>query len=188
METNSGMTPGDARDALADAASASAQMAAGLRLPSWFNLSLGAAVAIQVATAAWAISRGVEDAVALGTLVAGVVVFLVVAAVQVTRFRTVNGARVDGLISRVVLGTSSWSSAAYTAGLGLAIWAGFADLAWMIWPVAAVAGAGYALAGRRWWARYQAAPSEHARAESRLEIAALAALAVLGLVLLVAGR
>lgn len=189
MESNSRMTPGEARDALSVAATASSRMAAGLRLPSRFHVWLGTAIAFQIATAAWAMSRGADDGAALGVLAAGVVVFLVVAADQVRRFRKLNGATVDGLVSRVVLGTSFWSSAAYTAGLGLAVWAGLADLAWLIWPTAAVAGVGYALAGRHWWSRYQADPTAKARAESRLELAALVLLAVLGLVvLLVASR
>lgn len=190
METNPDMTPDGAREALSGAASVSLRMAEALRLPPLFHTALGVAIAAQIGTAAWAVSRGADDAVALGMLAAGVVLFLVVAADRVTRFRKLNGARVDGLISRVVLGTSFLSSAAYTAGLGLSVWAGFVGLAWAIWPIAAVAGVGYALAGRHWWARYRANPSANAQAESRLEIAALVLLAVVGLVLVLvmAGR
>ena len=157
-------------------------MASGIRLPAGLVPALGAAVAVQIATAAWGIAQ--QTATGMGVLLAGLAVFAVVAGVALHRFRGVNGARVDGLASQVVLGASPLATGAYLGALAGATWAAF-EAEWWVTAVAAVAGgAGYALGVRRWWDAYVADPVTHARGASPRMLAALVLVAGLGLVVL----
>lgn len=183
MENMEPMSPADARAALDGAAAARDHLAEALRLPSYFHLSLGAAIALQTGTTAWALTGQARESVALTVLFAGLVVFFAVTVVQLLRFRRLNGAWVAGLTSKVVLGTSALASVAYAAGLALAIWAGFAGQWWLLVLAAIATGAAYAEAGRRWWRGYRAEPEQHARAESAVYLIALVLFAVAGLVL-----
>jgi hypothetical protein len=178
--------PSDPAGDLAAADVARERLTAGLRLPSWFHTSLGAAVAVHIGALAYGV-EGQSGARAL-VAVAGCLPFLAVAWVQVTRFRRINGVRVDGLVSRVVLGTSTWSSLADAAGVAGAIWAAMEGHAWLAAAAALAGGAGYAASARLWWRRYQQDPAGHARAESRATLVAFTLLAVAGLVLLLVLR
>ena len=174
--------PDDPGRVLAAADHASHRLAAGLRLPTGFHPALAAAVAIQIGTAAYGIAAqsGTGLAVALG----GVAVFLGVAALALYRFRQVNGVRVDGLTSQVVLGTGPLATGIYVCTFGAATWAAFESQWWLVVAAAAVGGAGYALSARQWWHAYQQDPAAHAAGVSPRTLTVLAALACLGLVVL----
>jgi len=106
----------------------------------------------------------------------------------VYRFRRINGVRVDGLSSQIVLGTGGTSTPIYLAGFGAATWAAFDSRWWLGAAAAVAAGVGYAFGTLRWWHAYRADPAAHAGGVSPRMLAALAALACLGFVaLLVAG-
>ncbi len=148
--------------------------------------ALAAAVAIQVATAAY----GVADHAAAGLAVAlaGVAIFLGVAALTLHRFRRVNGVRVDGLASQIVLGAGATSTLAYVCAFGAATWAAFESRWWLVAAAAVAGGVGYAFGALRWWHAYRLDPAAHAGGASPRVLAALAVAACLGLVaLMVAG-
>jgi hypothetical protein len=178
--------PSDPAAELAAAEVARQRLAGALRLPSWFHVSLGVAVALQIGSAAYGL--GDPSGAGLLALVAGCLLFAVVAWVQVVRFRRLNGVRVNGLVSRAVLGTSTWSSLAEAGGIGAAFWAALEDQPWLAALAALAGGAGYGLSAHLWWRRYQADPAGHARAESGATLLAYGVLAVGGLVLLVVLR
>jgi hypothetical protein len=178
--------PSDPAGELAAADLARQRLTAALRLPLWFHTSLGVAVAVQIGAAAYGIEG--QTVRPMLVLVAGCLVFLAVAVVQVARFRRLNGVRVDGLISRAVLGTSNLSSLVYAAGLAGAVWAAFEGQPWWAAAAALGGGAGYAASAHLWWRGYQADPAGHARAESRATLLGYGLLTVAGLVLLVALR
>ena len=134
----------------------------GLRLPSWFHTSLGVAVAVQIGAAAYGIAEQTGGGIAVA--VAGCLPFLAVAWVQVARFRRLNGVRVDGFVSRAVLGTSTWSVLAEVVGLGGAVWAAIEDQPGLAAAAAVAGGAGYAASAHLWWRGYQRDPAGHARA------------------------
>lgn len=181
-------TPDEAAAALTDARSAQQRLATEVAVPSWFSTSLGVAVAVQIATAAVGVAATGHDqpgARSLAVIMAGVVVFLAVAAVQLWRFRQLNGVWLGGFASRVVFGTGMAASLSYGAGLGLALWAAYEEM-WVLVALAASAGGvAYAISGRRWVDRYRAAPEANARGESALLLGALVVLAIASLVLLV---
>lgn len=181
------ITPAEASAALADADSARTRLARGLRLPSYFNSSIGAAIAVQIVTSAAGIAN--QETWGLVVLAGGLAVFGLVAGIQLARFRRLNGARVGGLASQVMLGTAGLaSSLMYTAAFAVATWAAFAG-AWWLTAIAAVAGgAAYAWAGRLWWRRYQGAPAEHSRGEQVVVLVVAVVLALVFLVALVALR
>jgi hypothetical protein len=175
-------TPEDAAAALAGAETSRAQLAGGLRLPSRFYSSIGAAVAVQIATAAGEVALDTGRTRLLA--IAGAAVFGLAAGVQLVRFRRLNGVRIAGLTSRVVLGTG-WSAAtSYAVALCAASWAAVAGLWWLVAVCAAAGGLAYALSGRRWVRRYRGDPATHARAESAGWLAVVAALALAALTLL----
>jgi hypothetical protein len=186
MENRVGVpSPEDAAAALADAENSRAHLAGALVLPSFFYGSIGAAVAIQIATT----SLGVAD---LGNwarwlLVAGLVAFAVVAGTQLVRFRRSNGVWVGGLASRVVAGTETIASVSYGLALGGAIWAALDGIWWLVALTSLAGGLAYALSGRRWVRSYRAEPAEHSRGESAAWLAVLVVAVVAGLVLLVIG-
>jgi hypothetical protein len=171
---------------LVEAEASRARLAGALVLPSSFYAAIGAAVAIQIATTAFTIAddRGWAHAIRLG----GVALFALVAAIQLLRFRQLNGVRLGGLASRVVLGTATAACISYFLALGASAWAAFNQMWWLAAVCALAGGAAYALSGLRWWRRYQGDPVSHSRGDSAWLIAVLGALAVAGVVLLVLGR
>lgn len=179
------MTPEDARDALAQAAASRHRIADGLRLPSYFHVSLGIAVAVQVGTTAWALS-GVSGLWVAAALVVGIVGFLGAAAVQLRRFRRLNGAWVDGLASQVVFGMTTLASVACAAGLSAAVAAGLAGQWWLLVTASVACGAAYAWAGRRWWESYRHDPREPGQPH-RFVLLMLTLVAIGGLALVVEG-
>jgi hypothetical protein len=166
--------------ALADADALRARVAAGVTTPSWFTASLGAAIAIHIATTALGVTDGRP-----WLLAAGLAIFAAVAAVQLARFRRLNGLWLGGLATRVVLGTGATASASYAAMLAAAIWASYATQEWLVALCAVAGGAAYAVSGHRWMRAYRAQPARHARGESTAWLAVLAAAALTGLLLLV---
>ncbi len=175
-------SPDDPSQDLAAADQARQRLAAGLRLPRGFYPALGVAVAIQIGTAAYGISG--QSGTGLAVALAGVAVWLGVAAVALHRFRQINGVRVDGLTSQVIMGTGSLATGIYVCAFGAALWAAFASLWWLVVATAVVGGVGYALAARQWWRAYQQDPDPRAGGVSPRALAVLAALACLGLVVL----
>jgi hypothetical protein len=185
MESTSAL-PSDPSSELAAAEAARQRLAGSLRLPSWFHVWLGGAVTVQI----WSAAYGLPDQTGPGiaVLAAGYVLFVAVAWWQVARFRRFNGVRVGGWVSRAVLGTSTWSSLAYCAGFGGAVWAAFVGQPWLAALAGAAGGAGYAVSAHLWWQAYRRDPGGHARGESRATLVLYGLVAVAGLVALVAGR
>ena len=147
---------------------------------------LAAAIAVQVGAAAYGIAA--QTAAGLAVALAGVAVFIGVAALLLYQFRRINGVRVDGLSSQIVLGTGGTSTLVYLGGFGVATWAAFESRWWLVAAAAVVAGVGYAFGALRWWHAYRHDPAAHAGGASPRVLAALAVLACLGLVaLLIAG-
>jgi hypothetical protein len=188
METMSPFpTPEDAAAALADAEASRTLLARSLVLPSYFYGSIGTAVAVSIATTA----LGVADvgSWAMWSLGAGVVTSLLVAGIQLARFRRLNGVWLGGFASRVVGGTAAVASVTSGLAYGGALWAAFAGLWWLVALCSIGGGVGYALSGRRWVRIYRAEPAKYSRGESAAWLAVLGAGAVAGLVLLlVVGR
>jgi hypothetical protein len=180
------IAPSEAQAAIADAESARTRLASSLRLPSYFYSSIGAAIAVQIGTGATGVAN--QETWGMVVLAGGVLVFVLVAAVQLARFRRLNGAWLGGLVSQVLLGTAGLASITYVAAFALATWAALAGTGWLT-PIAGVAGgAAYAWAGRRWWRSYQGAPAEHSRGEQAVVLVAAVVLALAFLVALVVLR
>jgi len=179
-------TPEEAAADLVEAEASRTQLAGTLELPTFFYGSIGAAISTQIGTTAFGIadSRGW----ALWLLLGGLALFGLVAAIQLTRFRRLNGVWLGGLASRVVLGTANAASISYVAALGASVWAAFNQQWWLVAFCSAAGGAAYALSGRRWWRRYQGDPAPNSRGESAGWLAVISVLAVAGAVLLVLGR
>lgn len=181
--------PRDPSDALADLAAADLareRMAAGLRLPSGLHLALAIAIAVQIATAAVGVAR--QTSAGMAVVGAGLVVLFSVTAWTLLRFRQINGVRVDGLASQIILGTGVTASSAYIVGFVIATWAAFESTWWLVAVAAAAGGVGYAWGAHQWWSAFRADPEAHYRGASPRVLALLAATACLGLaVLLVAG-
>jgi hypothetical protein len=178
--------PADPREALVLAEDARRRLTEGLRLPTWFHTSLGVAIAVQIGTAAYGVAG--QTAPRMLVLVAGCLVFVVVAAGQVVRFRSLNRVRIDGLVSRAVLGSSPRSWLAYGAGFAGSTWAAFEGRPWVATLAAVAGGAGYALSSRLWWQAYVRDPAGHARAESLATRVLYGVLGVAGLVVLLVLR
>jgi hypothetical protein len=181
-------TAEEASAALVDAEATRGSLADRIATPSWFFVSIGVAIAIQVATVAVGLGdKQSLDAGEVGTpwLVAvGVAVFAAVAGVQLARFRRLNGVWLGGFASRVVLGTATAASVSYPVALGGAIWAAYGERWWLVALWSLVGGAAYALSGRRWMHSYRGDPAAHARGESFAWLALVTAAAVGGLVTL----
>ncbi|WP_162149351.1 hypothetical protein [Arthrobacter sp. Br18] len=120
--------------------------------------------------------------------VAGLVPFVLVAVVQLVRFRRLNGVWVGGFASRVVLGGDAAASTAHLLAMGFAIWAAFEGRWWLLGLCAIAGGVGYAFCGVRWMRSYRGDPAAHSRGESVLLLVALAVLLLAGAVLLVGAR
>ena len=180
MESNVGrQNPDDPRSELAAADQARQRLAVGLRLPTGFHPALAAAVAVQVGAGAYGIAA--QSAAGLAVALAGLAVFLGVAALMLHRFRRINGVRVDGLSSQVILGAGGTSTLVYLGAFWAATWAAFESRWWLVAAAAVVAGAGYAFGSLRWWRAYRHDPAAHAGGATPRALAALAVLACLGL-------
>jgi hypothetical protein len=120
----------------------------------------------------------------LAVALAGVAVLMGVAAFLLYQFRRINGVRVDGLSSQIVLGTGGTSTLVYMGGFGAATWAAFESRWWLVAVAAVVAGVGFAFGTLRWWNAYRDVPVAHTGGVSPRALAALAAIACLGFVAL----
>ena len=169
--------------ALHDAERARDELAADLVVPRGYDLAIGAGVAVQIITSV--IGLTVEDAWARTLLAVGNAAFGVVAVLQIVRFRRLNGVRVQGFVSRVILGSAMTASFGYAAALVAAYVAALRELWWLAGLAALSGGLVYVLSGRRWLRAYRREPGRLGRAESALWMAVLVGLAVAGLVLLV---
>jgi hypothetical protein len=153
-----------------------------VRLPRGQHAALAAAVAVQVGTAAYGIAA--QTVAGLVVALAGVAVFLGVAALLLYHFRRINGVRVDGLASQIVLGTGPTSTTVYVFAFGAATWAAFESRWWLVAAAAVAGGIGYAFGALRWWHAYRDDPAAHAGGASPRVLAALAVIACVGLVVL----
>ena len=178
-------TPDEAAAALLDAGSARDQLSHRLALPSVFYTSIGLAVIIQIVTLAVGVAD--QSSAGIGLAVAGLVPFVLVAVVQLVRFRRLNGVWVGGLASRVVFGGDAAASTAHLLAMGFAIWAAFEESWWLVGLCAMAGGVGYALCGVRWMRSYRGDPATHSRGESVLLMAVLAVPLLAGVVLLLVG-
>lgn len=176
-------TPNEAAVALDAAEASRAQLARRLVLPSAFFASIGAAIAVQIASAAIGISN--QNLRGLLLLIAGGAVFALTAAIQLARFRRRNGVWLAGLASRAVLGASTPGSTVYVAAMGTAVWAAFSEAWWFVAVFSVVGGLGYGLSGRRWLRIYRGDPAAHGRPDSTAWLALVALAALAGLVALV---
>ena len=187
MESNSpSREPHEAISELTAADQARERLATGLQLPHGLHPLLAVTVAAQVGTAAVGIAE--QTTVGLGIALAGLAGFLGVVGWLVHRFQVINGVRVDGLTSQVVLGASAASSGIYLVSLGAATWAAFESQWWLVALASAIGGVAYALGARRWWHAYRDDPAAHVGGASPRVLAALAAIACLGLAVLVVAR
>jgi hypothetical protein len=173
--------------ALDDAERARDALATSVEFPRGHDLAIGAAITIQLATAAFA-PWASDDVWALAALVGGVLLFGLVAGLQLWRFTRLNGVRVGGYVSQVLGGTATLASFGYTVSMLVAMLAAFRELWWLVGLAAIAGGVVYVLSGRRWLRAYRREPTRRAFAESVLYFAVLGLLAVAGLVLLVLNR
>ncbi|MDR6866890.1 lysylphosphatidylglycerol synthetase-like protein (DUF2156 family) [Microbacterium resistens] len=179
--------PEDPRAALASADQARRRLTGGLRMPAGFYPALAASIAAQLGTAAYGIAA--QSLAGVAVALAGVAVFLGTAALLLHRFHRVNGVRVDGLASQVVLAAGASAALVYMGALAAGIWAAFGGQWWLVAAAAIVGGVGCALGARRWWQTYRDDPAGHTRGASPRVLAALALAACLGFgALLVFGR
>src|SRR5690606_587769 len=109
--------PRDPSQALADLAAADVareRLTGGLRLPSGLHPALAVAVALHIGTAAAGIAA--QTAAGMFLLGAGLAAYLGVAGLALLRFRQINGVRVDGFSSQIVLGTGAVAGGTYVGG------------------------------------------------------------------------
>lgn len=175
--------PQDARDQLAAADDVRDRLAAGLRMPSELLPVLAAAIAVQIGAAGAGIAEQTVGGV--GVVLAGLAIFLIASAWLLQRFRQINGVRVDGLASHVVLGSGATSTMAYLGAFAAATWAAFEAQWWLVALVSIAGGVAYALGARQWWRAYRNDPAAHAGGASPRLLAGLAVIACLGFGLLV---
>lgn len=171
--------PEDPREALVGADGALRRLTASLRLPAGLFPVLGAAVAVQLATAAYGIAA--QTVTGLLIVFVGLAVFLGVAALLLHRFRRLNGVRVDGLVSQIVLAAGASDSFVYLGAFAAGVLAAFASLWWLVAAAAVAGGIGCALGARHWWSTYRSNPAAHARGVSPRTLSVLAVLACLGI-------
>ena len=93
--------------------------------------------------------------------------FLAVAALVLFQFRRINGVRVDGLASTIILGTGTTSTLVYMGTFAAATWAAFESRWWLVVAAAVVGGAAYAFSAHRWWLRLPERPGRAVPAASR---------------------
>jgi hypothetical protein len=168
----------DARAELAVADEARRRLTTGLRLPVGFYPALAGGIAVQVGAAAYGIAAQTVTGVAVA--LAGAAVFLAVAALTLHRFSRINGVRVDGLASQVVLAAGAGASVVYLGALAVGIVAAFDSRWWLVAAASVVAGVGCALGARHWWHSYQHDPAAHTRGASPRTLALLAVVTCLG--------
>ena len=143
-------------------------------------------MAIQIGAGAVGIAR--QTPAGMVAVVAGLVVLFAVTAWALLRFRQINGVRVDGFASQIVLGTGVMASTTYVAAFVTATWAAFESTWWLVLVAAVCGGVGYAWGARRWWSAFRADPAGHADGASPRVLALLVAATCLGLaVLMIAG-
>src|SRR3954463_5087589 len=147
------MNPEDHSSVLAVADQARQRLTAGLQLPKGLPPAVAAAVAIQVGTAAYGIAN--HAATGLAVALAGVAIFLGVAAFMLLRFRRINGVRVDALTSQIVLGEGPTSTISYVGSFGAALWAANESRWWLVALAAVAGGVGYTFGVVRWWNAYR---------------------------------
>ncbi len=128
-----------------------------------------------------------QSTAGIGLAIAGLVPFALVAAVQLVRFRRLNGVWVGGLASRVVFGSDAAASTVHLLAMGAAIWAAFEERWWLVGLCAIAGGVGFALCGVRWMRSYRGDPATHSRGESVLLLVALFVPLLAGAVLLLVG-
>jgi hypothetical protein len=181
--------PRDPSHALADLAAADGareRLASGLRLPAGLHPVLAVAVALQIGAGAVGIAE--QTTAGMAAVLGGLVVLFAVTAWAVLRFRQINGVRVDGFASQIVLGTGVTASTTYVAAFVAATWAAFEAAWWVVLVAAVCGGAGYAWGARQWWLAFGADPAGHADGASPRVLALLLAATCLGLaVLMIAG-
>jgi hypothetical protein len=153
------------------------RLAARLRLPRGLHPVLAVAVALQIGAGAVGIARQTSA----GMVVAGLAVLFAVTVWALLRFRQINGVRVDGFASQIVLGTGVTASTSYVAAFVTATWAAFESIWWLVLAAAVCGGVGYAWGARRWWSAFQADPEGHAGGASPRVLALLVAATCLGL-------
>ncbi len=170
--------PDDPRAALAVAVEARRRLTAGFRLPAGFCEVFGAAVAVQIGAAAYGIAA--QTVAGLAVVLAGLAVLLGVAALMLHRFRRINGVRVDGLVSQIVLAAGGSASLVYLGGFAAAVWAAFESRWWLVAIAAVSGGIGCALGVRQWWRAYRNDPPAHAGGASPRMLAVLAVVACVG--------
>ncbi|MEO6509594.1 MAG: hypothetical protein ABIO16_01300 [Nocardioides sp.] len=180
MESND-----DDLSALREAEQARDDLAADLVVPPGYDVTIGAAVAFQIATTA--VGLTVDHAWARTLLAVGVAVFGVVAGLQIIRFRRLNGVSVRGFVSRVILGSAITATVGEILAIVTAYLAALRDLWWLVVLIALAGGLVYVLSGRRWLRAYREQPDRLGPGESVLWLALVVAVAVAGLTLLVIG-
>jgi hypothetical protein len=187
MESNpTSPNPQDPSAVLEAADKARRRLAVRLRLPTGLRPALAAATAIQLGSAAYGIAAQTTEGLAVA--LAGVAVFLGVAVLTLHQFRRLNGVRVDGLASQIILGTGATSTLVYLGAFSAATWAAFESRWWLVAVAAVAGGLGYAWGVHRWWSVYRQNPAAHEGGASPRMLAALAVVACAGfVVLLVAG-
>ena len=183
MESNSlQQNPDDPRSELAEANQARQRLTDGLRLPIGLLAVLAAAVAVQVGAAAYGIAA--QTTAGLAVALGGIAVLMGVAALVLYQFRRINGVRVGGLSSQIILGSGGTSTPVYMGGFGVATWAAHESRWWLVAVAAVAAGVGYAVGTLRWWHAYRHDPAAHAGGATPRVLAALALIACLGFVAL----
>lgn len=182
---NISAVPSDPYADLAAAESARQRLTGSLRMPAWFYTTLGAATAVQIGGAAYGLSDG-GGGPRLLALLGGALVFVAVAFLLLARFRRLNHVRIDGLLSKAVMGTSIRSSLAEVAGLAAAVWAAQMELWWLAALASVAGGAAYAVSARLWWRDYQRDPAATAHGMSRGVLVLACLTALLGVAVLLA--
>jgi hypothetical protein len=89
-----------------------------------------------------------ETVTGLVVVLVGLAVFLGIAALLLHRFRPINGVRVDGLVSQIVLAAGASDSLIYLGAFAAGVLAAFASLWWLVAAAAVAGGIGCALGAR----------------------------------------
>ena len=176
----------DTAAALRDAEQARDELAGSVVFPRGHDLAIGAAVAVQIATSA--LGMYVDEPWALWALAGGVLLFGLVAALQLWRFVRLNGVRIRGFASKVIFGSAIDRVLRVRRRPGRRVRRGGQHLWWLTALAALGGGVVYVLSGRRWLRAYRREPARLGASESILWVALAVVLAVAGLVLLVLGR
>jgi hypothetical protein len=172
----------DPSSVLAAAGRARDRLTEGLRLPKGLFPALAVVIAVQVGAAGFGIAAQTTAGLALA--LAGTAVFLGVAALILVQFRRLNGVRLDGLASRIILGTGTPSTLVYMGTFATATWAAFESRWWLVATAAVVGGAAYSVSALLWWRAYRINPVERAGGTSPRTLALLALAACVGFAVL----